>query len=164
MCYISHSGVLFSNSLPLIPRNMSNEAFSREVEMLPETCHQDRTCCWFMLWVVLGIWGLNWLELLLTPKIKSKAFLSSSDKVPPCIWLPAELCPTVEVLVLSLLLLRVSVGMAAHFGWNSWTLAYKTQRAQVVREGSLLLQELPFPHQVDLHQAIAWIRSWSSLS
>lgn len=39
--------------------------------------------------------GANWLELLLTPKIKSKAFLSSSDKVPASIWLPLELRPSV---------------------------------------------------------------------
>lgn len=70
-------------------------------------------CCWFTLWLVFGIWGLNWLELLLTPKIKSKAFLSSSDEV------PAELRPSVEVPVLSLLLLGVSGGMAARFGWSS---------------------------------------------
>lgn len=83
MCYISHS-VLFSNSPSLFPRNMTNEAFSREVETLSETRHQDRTCGWSMLSVVaVGIWGLNWFELLLTPKIKSRAFLSSSDKVPP---------------------------------------------------------------------------------
>lgn len=95
MCYIAHSGILFSNSLPLVPRNMNNEAFSREVEMHPETHHQGRTCCWLMLWIILGIRGPNWLELLLTPKIKSKAFLSSSDKVPASIWLPLELCPSV---------------------------------------------------------------------
>lgn len=43
MCYIAHSGILFSNSLPLVPRNMNNEAFSREVEMLPETHRRGRT-------------------------------------------------------------------------------------------------------------------------
>jgi len=75
MCCIAHSGILFSNSIPLVPRNVNNEAFSREVEMLPETCCRGRTCCWLMLWVILGIRGHNWLELFLTPKIKSKAFL-----------------------------------------------------------------------------------------
>lgn len=86
MCYITHSGVLFYNSLLLVPRNMNNEAFSREVEMLPKTHHQGRTCCWLMLWIILGIWrGHNWLELLLTPRIKSKAFSTSSGKVPASI-------------------------------------------------------------------------------
>lgn len=56
---------------------MTDEAFSREVEMLSETHHQDRTCGWSVLSVIVGIWGLNWFELLLTPKIKSKVFLSS---------------------------------------------------------------------------------------
>lgn len=64
---------------------MTDEAFSREVEMLSETHHQDRTCGWSVLSVIVGIWGLNWFELLLTPKIKSKVFLSSSDKVPPSV-------------------------------------------------------------------------------
>lgn len=79
---LAHSGVLVSNSLPLAPRNMKNDAFTKEVEMLPETQQQGRTCCWLMPWIVLGIRERNWLELLLTSRLKSKAFLSSSDKVP----------------------------------------------------------------------------------
>lgn len=82
MCCTAHSGILVSNFLPLAPRNMNNNTFAREVEMLPETQHQGRTCCWLMPWIVLGIWEHNWLELLLTPRLNSKAFLSSSDKVP----------------------------------------------------------------------------------
>lgn len=44
MCCTAHSGILVSNSLPLAPRNMNNDAFTRGVEMLPETHHQGRTC------------------------------------------------------------------------------------------------------------------------
>lgn len=95
MCYTAHSGILVSSSLPLAPRNLNNYAFTGEVEMLPETHHQGRTCCWLVPWIVLGIWERNWLELLLTPRLKSKAFLSSSDKVPTFIWLPLELCSSV---------------------------------------------------------------------
>lgn len=95
MCCTAHSGILVSNSLPLAPRNMNNNAFTGEVEMLPEMQHQGRTCCWLMPWIVLRILEHNWLELLLTPRLKSKAFLSSSDKVPTFIWLPLELCPSV---------------------------------------------------------------------
>lgn len=93
MCCTAHSGILVSNSLA--PRKLNNDAFTKEVEMLPETQHQGRTCCWLMPWIVLGIQERNWLELLLTPRLKSKAFLSSSDKVPTSIWLPLELCPSV---------------------------------------------------------------------
>lgn len=95
MCCTAHSGILVSNSLPLAPRNTNNDAFTRGVKMLLETQHQGRTCCWLVLWMVLGIRDRNWLELLLTPRLKSKAFLSSSDKVPTSIWLPLELCPSV---------------------------------------------------------------------
>lgn len=95
MCCTAHSGILVSNSLPLAPRNMNNDAFTKEVEMLPETQHRGRTCCWLMPWIVLGIRERNWLELLLTSRLKSKAFLSSSDKVPTSVWLPLEPCPSV---------------------------------------------------------------------
>lgn len=84
-CYTAHSGILVSNFLPLAPRNMNNDTFTREVDMLPETHRQGRTYCWLMPWIVLGIREHNWLELLLTPRLKSKAFLSSSDEVPTSI-------------------------------------------------------------------------------
>lgn len=85
MCCTAHSGILVSNSLPLAPRNINNDAFTSGVEMLPETHHQGRTCCWLVPWMVLGIRERNWLELLLTPRLKSQVFLSSSDKVPTSI-------------------------------------------------------------------------------
>lgn len=74
MWYITHWGILFSNSLLLVPRNMNNEAFSREAEVLPETHHKGRTCCWLMLWIIVGVWGgiigLNFCSPLeLNPKL-----------------------------------------------------------------------------------------------
>lgn len=85
MCCTACSGILVPNSLPLAPRNVNNDAFAGEVEMLPETHHRGRMCSWLMPWMVLGLREHNWLELLLTSRLKSKAFLSSSDKVPTSI-------------------------------------------------------------------------------